>query len=153
MHEAALAGVEARTLDAADTDSYTLCLYDGSGTRVVVGIVAGRLRSLPSARRRLRAGYRRRGRARAGRSPASPARWLDVVAKRLPGVVAKFGGHAYAAGVTLAERDLPRFAQAFEALARECLSPAQLERILESDGPLAEAELSGELATVLAREV
>ena len=77
----------------------------------------------------------------------------DVVAKRLPGVIAKFGGHAFAAGVTLAEHDLPRFKQAFEALARECLSPAHLERILESDGPLADAELSVELATALGREV
>ena len=38
-------------------------------------------------------------------------------------------------------------------MARECLSPAQLARILESDGSLAGAELSVELATAIAGEV
>lgn len=155
MHEAALAEVEARTLDRADADSYTLCLYDGQWHQGVVGIVAGRLkdrfhRPVVVFARGSDGELKGSGRSIAGFHLRDA---LDVVAKRLPGVVAKFGGHAYAAGVTLAERDLPRFTQAFEALARECLSPAQLERILESDGPLAEAELSVELAAVLAREV
>ena len=50
---------------------------------------------------------------------------LDSSAKRAPGLLARFGGHAYAAGLTLAEADLPRFAALFEAVAREQLSPAR----------------------------
>jgi single-stranded-DNA-specific exonuclease len=78
---------------------------------------------------------------------------LDLVAKRAPGTLARFGGHAYAAGLTLAEADLPRFAALFEALAREQLSPAQLQRTLQSDGELAAGELSLDLAATLGGEV
>ncbi len=62
----------------------------------------------------------------------------------------RFGGHAYAAGLSIAERDVERFAAAFEAVAREQLSLAQLERIRETDGVLAPAELTLELAQALA---
>jgi single-stranded-DNA-specific exonuclease len=155
MHGAALAGVESRTLDGADADAYTLCLYDATWHQGVVGIVAGRLkdrfhRPVVVFARGTDGELKGSGRSIAGFHLRDA---LDLVAKRIPGAVAKFGGHAYAAGVTLAERDLPRFMQAFEAVARECLSPAQLERILESDGPLAEAELSAELAAALSGEI
>jgi len=78
---------------------------------------------------------------------------LDLATKRAPGLLAKFGGHAYAAGLTLAEADLPRFAAIFEAIAREQLSPADLARTLDSDGALASSELTFELATALRAEV
>jgi single-stranded-DNA-specific exonuclease len=74
---------------------------------------------------------------------------LDLVAKRAPGLLPKFGGHAFAAGLSLAECDLPRFAALFEAIAREQLSPAALERTLESDGALAAGELDLGLAAAL----
>jgi single-stranded-DNA-specific exonuclease len=155
MQEAALAGIEARALDGADADAYTLCLYDSQWHPGVVGIVAGRLKDRfhrPTVvfARGTQGELKGSGRSITGFHLRDA---LDLVAKRTPGVVGKFGGHAYAAGVTLAEADLPRFAAAFEAIARECLSPAQLQRILESDGSLAEAELSVELAAALSREV
>jgi single-stranded-DNA-specific exonuclease len=71
---------------------------------------------------------------------------LDLVAKREPGAIRRFGGHAYAAGLTLDEAALPRFASAFEAAAREALTPALLERTCETDGPLAPGELTFGLA-------
>ena len=39
----------------------------------------------------------------------------------------KFGGRAYAAGVTIQERDFEQFKLAFEAVAQTLLSPADLE--------------------------
>ncbi len=74
---------------------------------------------------------------------------LDLVAKRVPGAIARFGGHAYAAGLTLAERALPAFADAFEAVAREQLTPAQLARAAETDGALGVGELTLSLARAL----
>jgi len=71
------------------------------------------------------------------------------VSKRAPGLIRRFGGHAYAAGLTLAEADLARFAALFETIAREQLSPAQLARTLETDGPLAPGELTFALASTL----
>ena len=61
---------------------------------------------------------------------------LDLVAKRHPGLLKRFGGHAAAAGLTLMEDDLAAFEAAFEAVARALLPPAALTRTLETDGPL-----------------
>jgi single-stranded-DNA-specific exonuclease len=71
---------------------------------------------------------------------------LDLVAKREPGMLSKFGGHAMAAGLTLRETDLDRFMLAFEAVARERLTEAQLQRVLETDGSLDPGEMSMGLA-------
>lgn len=61
---------------------------------------------------------------------------LDLVAKRQPGLILRFGGHAQAAGLTLRAADLPTFASAFDAVAREWLSPETLNRILVTDDAL-----------------
>jgi len=61
---------------------------------------------------------------------------LDLVSKRHPGVLKKFGGHAMAAGCTLAEEDFDTFDAAFQKVASEWLDAATLSRTLMSDGPL-----------------
>ena len=61
---------------------------------------------------------------------------LDLVSKRHPGVLKKFGGHAMAAGCTLAEEDFDTFDTAFQKVAAEWLDAATLSRTLMSDGPL-----------------
>jgi single-stranded-DNA-specific exonuclease len=71
---------------------------------------------------------------------------LDLVSKREPGLIRRFGGHAYAAGLSIDETALERFAIAFERVARERLGPADLSRVVESDGSLAPGELSLGLA-------
>ncbi len=67
---------------------------------------------------------------------------LDLVAKREPGLLERFGGHAAAAGLTLAPGGLGAFASAFEAVAREWLSPADLAQRIETDGALAPGEIT-----------
>ena len=62
---------------------------------------------------------------------------LDLVSKRHPGVLKKFGGHAMAAGCTLAEEDFATFDAAFQKVASEWLDAATLSRTLMTDGPLA----------------
>ena len=61
---------------------------------------------------------------------------LDLVAKRHPGVLLRFGGHAMAAGCTIHEDALDTFDQALQQVAREWLDAAALQRRLETDGPL-----------------
>jgi single-stranded-DNA-specific exonuclease len=78
---------------------------------------------------------------------------LDLVAKRAPGAIDRFGGHAFAAGLSLAESELPRFAKEFERVAREWLSPAALTRALETDGELDDGELTLGLAQNISGEV
>jgi single-stranded-DNA-specific exonuclease len=61
---------------------------------------------------------------------------LDLVSKKVPGLIDKFGGHAMAAGLTIRGEHFDTFAEAFEAVGRAWLTEAQLERVVETDGPL-----------------
>ena len=61
---------------------------------------------------------------------------LDLVSKRVPGLIDKFGGHAMAAGLSIRAEHFDTFSQAFEAVGNAWLTQAQLERIVETDGPL-----------------
>ena len=155
MQEEALAEVEARAVNAANADAYTLCLFHPDWHQGVVGIVAGRLKDRyhrPAIVFAEAGGGELKG---SGRSIAGfhLRDALDLASKRAPGMLTKFGGHAYAAGLSLAASDLPRFAALFEVIAREQLSPGDLARTLESDGELARGELNIELASTLRLEV
>jgi single-stranded-DNA-specific exonuclease len=78
---------------------------------------------------------------------------LDLVSKRAPGLIARFGGHAMAAGLTIAEPDYPAFSQAFEA-AVEALLPAEARlRTVETDGALEWSHCSLEVARMLEGEI
>ena len=78
---------------------------------------------------------------------------LDLVAKRAPGVIERFGGHAAAAGATLHPGRLADFGTAFEAVARELLTPADLEQRIETDGELAAGDITFGFAEELRRHV
>jgi len=154
MQEEALAELEARAAEGAG-DAYTLCLFHPDWHQGVVGIVASRLKDRyhrPAIVFARGGGSELKG---SGRSiPGFHLRdALDLVAKRAPGVIARFGGHAYAAGLSLAESDLPTFVAAFEAVAREALSADDLARVRASDGGLEPAEVTLDLAQVLAAGV
>ena len=148
MQEDALAAVEARDYG----DSYTLSLFDPAWHQGVVGILAGRIRE--RYHRPVIAFARGEAGAIRGSGRSIPALHLrdalDRVAVRNPGLLVKFGGHAAAAGLTLREADFERFRDAFEAAARSLLSPADLERVIETDGALAPNEISLETADMLA---
>lgn len=74
---------------------------------------------------------------------------LDLVDKRHPGLILKFGGHAMAAGLSLPAGRQEEFSQAFEAVVRELLDPADLEGVIETDGELDPADHSYALAEQL----
>ncbi|HLA36354.1 MAG TPA: single-stranded-DNA-specific exonuclease RecJ, partial [Rhodocyclaceae bacterium] len=76
-----------------------------------------------------------------------------LVAKRHPGLLLRFGGHAAAAGLTLEEDRLAEFEDAFEQVCREILSPAQLTRQIETDGPLETGYFSLDTVRLLQREI
>ena len=63
---------------------------------------------------------------------------LDLVDKREPGLLLRFGGHAMAAGLSMHADGLPRLAQAFEAALSELADPGCFARVLATDGSLAE---------------
>jgi single-stranded-DNA-specific exonuclease len=74
---------------------------------------------------------------------------LDAVATKNPGLITKFGGHAMAAGLSLAPDKLTAFQSAFEAEARLRLSRSQLQAVIESDGEVAANHLTLETAQLI----
>ena len=78
---------------------------------------------------------------------------LDLVAKRHPGVLFKFGGHAMAAGCTVAKESFEVFEQALAQVAREWLDAATLTRRIETDGPLAAEYCRADMVDTLHHEV
>ncbi|WP_341917021.1 single-stranded-DNA-specific exonuclease RecJ [Polaromonas sp. YR568] len=78
---------------------------------------------------------------------------LDLVAKRHPDVLLRFGGHAMAAGCTIAEEHFEVFEQALQQVAHEWLDAATLLRRLDTDGPLAPEYRRADLVDTLHKEV
>ena len=78
---------------------------------------------------------------------------LDLVAKRHPGVLLRFGGHAMAAGCTIAREQFATFERALALVAHEWLDASTLTRRLDTDGPLAPEYLRVDLVDTLHREV
>ncbi len=74
---------------------------------------------------------------------------LAEVDARCPGLIARFGGHAMAAGLTLDAANLGRFAAEFDEVARRRLDAESLQSCIWSDGELQPDEFTGEVAQVL----
>lgn len=78
---------------------------------------------------------------------------LDLVSKRHPGVLRKFGGHAMAAGCTLQEEDFDTFDEALQQVAAEWLDAATLQRRLRTDGALPAEYFDAQTVQVLEQQV
>jgi single-stranded-DNA-specific exonuclease len=78
---------------------------------------------------------------------------LDLVSKRHPALLKKFGGHAMAAGCTIAEEDFDTFEQALMKVAHEGLDASLLARQLSTDGPLDTQWFTPETASALDQAV
>ncbi|AOZ05754.1 single-stranded-DNA-specific exonuclease RecJ [Cupriavidus malaysiensis] len=78
---------------------------------------------------------------------------LDLVSKRHPGLLVKFGGHAMAAGLTLRADTFGQFMEAFEAVGREWLDEKQLARVIETDGDIDDGCFSPEFVNLLDQQV
>ncbi len=61
---------------------------------------------------------------------------LDLLAKRHPHLLSKFGGHAMAAGMSIEFNHLDAFTEAFNRIVKELLTEADLESVLLTDGEL-----------------
>ncbi|MFO1377559.1 MAG: single-stranded-DNA-specific exonuclease RecJ [Steroidobacteraceae bacterium] len=76
---------------------------------------------------------------------------LEAVDVRHPGLMDRFGGHAMAAGLSLQRGHLDRFETAFAEEVARWLAPADMQGIVDSDGPLAVTEFSLATADVIER--
>jgi single-stranded-DNA-specific exonuclease len=131
-----------------DNSQTSICLFDPSWHQGVIGILASRVKDR----------YHRpvivfakgddgqiKGSARS--IPGLHIRdVLDEISKLAPELISKFGGHAMAAGLTIAEDDFEMFADALEAVVSGHVSEEILQAQLVSDGELAREDFSLNLA-------
>ena len=143
-------------LDALEaSDDHSLCLFEPDWHQGVIGILASRVKdkfhrpviafaqdndgNLKGSGRSISALHLRDA--------------LDLVSKRHPQLILRFGGHAAAAGLTIPANALPAFQAAFERVTREWLSPTDLSRRIEVDGELSDDDIEMDFVAGMDREV
>ncbi len=145
--------------DEDDEPPPAICVFDPDFHEGVVGIVASRIKDKLHRPSFVFAASQAPGKEHelkgSGRSIAGfhLRDALDLVAKRYPGVLLRFGGHAMAAGCTIHEDGLDAFEQGLTEVAQEWLDAATLQRRLETDGPLDAKYLRVDLVDTLHKEV
>ncbi len=158
MREQAMDIVESM-FDESEEPPAALCVFDPDFHEGVVGIVASRLKDKLHRPSFVFAASQAPGKEHelkgSGRSiPGFHLRdALDLVAKRHPGVLLRFGGHAMAAGCTIAEEHFDTFEQGLAQVAQEWLDAATLTRRLETDGALPVEYRRADMVDTLQREV
>lgn len=158
MREQALMIVE-ELFDESEEPPPAITVFDPDFHEGVVGIVASRLKDKLHRPTFVFAASAASGKEHelkgSGRSiPGFHLRdALDLVAKRHPGVLLRFGGHAMAAGCTIDEEHIDTFEQAFAQVAHEWLDAATLQRKLEADGALDKQYRRTDLVDTLHAEV
>ncbi|MBI2382627.1 MAG: single-stranded-DNA-specific exonuclease RecJ [Gammaproteobacteria bacterium] len=136
-----------------DSAAVGVSLFDASWHEGVVGLVASRVKerlhrpAIAFARAHEAGMLKGSARSIAGLHMRDA---LALVDARRPGLIARFGGHAMAAGLSLPEARFAEFGELFDEVCRQSLDDAALERVVETDGELAAGELS--LDTALALE-
>ncbi|CAM5432748.1 MULTISPECIES: single-stranded-DNA-specific exonuclease RecJ [Alcaligenes] len=151
MREEALRAAE---LAEPDT-SATVCVFHPEWHQGIVGLVASRLKE-KYWRPTLAFAQGDEGEIKgSGRSiPDVHLRdALDLVSKRYPGLILKFGGHAMAAGLTIEEDNYDVFVQAFEEAVQELTGRYQFDPIIETDGSLEPEHINITVAGMLQKQV
>ena len=151
MQDNALAALE----HINPADNFSLALFDESWHQGVIGILASRLKD---KYHRPVIAFARAGNGEIKGSGRSIAALhlrdaLDLVSKRHPALIKKFGGHAAAAGLSIAEADFKNFVVAFEQVVGGLLNADDLAQRIETDGALERAEMSLEVARLLDEQV
>jgi single-stranded-DNA-specific exonuclease len=151
MQDSALA-----SLDKFDpADNYSLALFNDEWHQGVIGILASRLKDrfhrptiafAPGNPGELKGS----GRSIAGLHLRDA---LDLVSKRQPQLILKFGGHAMAAGLSIRTEHLDEFRGAFEAVAQELLDAEALVKTISTDGALDNKEFNLAIARELQHQV
>ncbi|MBA3023674.1 MAG: single-stranded-DNA-specific exonuclease RecJ [Gammaproteobacteria bacterium] len=151
MQDSALTALE--SFDPAE--SYSLALFNDEWHQGVIGILASRLkdkfhRPVIAFARSQTGELKGSGRSIVGLHLRDA---LDLVSKRQPHLILKFGGHAMAAGLSIPEQALDEFRIAFESVVQEMLDSKALVRSIATDGELDKAEFSLRMARELQAQV
>ena len=151
MQDSALIALE----NIAVADNFSLSIYNADYHQGVIGILASRLKE---KYHRPTIVFADAGDGIVKGSGRSITNFhlrdaLDLVTKRHPQLIIKFGGHAMAAGLSIKQADFAQFQEAFEVVARELLTEADLQAVIETDGNLNASEMNLMTAQMLALQV
>jgi len=149
-----VAEAEQMVAGMTDIDAIGVALYEPSWHAGVVGLVASKLKdrlhrpviAFAPASEDDTDNLRGSARSIAGFHIRDALAAIDA---RAPGLIERFGGHAMAAGLSLKTCDYPRFAAAFDAIARELIDAERLQAVLFTDGELPPGAASLKLARQL----
>ena len=151
MQEAANIALE----DVDVRDRFSLSIYEPNWHQGVIGILASRVkeqyhRPVIAFARSNDGTLKGSGRSINGLHLRDA---LDLVSKRHPNLILKFGGHAMAAGLTIPEQGLETFRRVFEEVSASLLTPADLDAVIEIDGSLSAHEVDWSVAEALDHQV
>jgi single-stranded-DNA-specific exonuclease len=147
--------------EVAHEHLFTLSLFDSSWHQGVIGILASRLKEkyhrpvivfAPAEEKTANGDMILKG---SGRSITGfhLRDALDVVSKKHPHLISKFGGHAMAAGLSIPHANLQEFTEAFEMVGRQWMTEDTLSRQLMHDGEIPIEMINAEVADQLANEI
>jgi single-stranded-DNA-specific exonuclease len=143
---------ETALLLVADSEATGVCVFQDDWHEGIVGLVASKLKdrlhrpAFAFARAQEPGLLKGSGRSIPGLHLRDALVRIDT---RHPGLLQRYGGHAMAAGLTIAEADYPAFAAAFDAVCRELLDDDALARVIYSDGELGADEFALATAQLL----
>jgi single-stranded-DNA-specific exonuclease len=137
-------------------EKWSLVVHHPDWHQGVIGLIAGRLKE-KFYRPTIVLAHDGNGALLKGSGRSIPGVHLRDVLERIdtlhPGLIRTFGGHAMAAGLTLARDHLDQFTELFEATVREFASPEDLLQTLDVDGPLSQEFLRLDVAQLLNEQV
>lgn len=138
-------------LDEATDLPYGMCFYREDWHQGVIGILASRMKE--KCHRPVIAFAKADEDTLKGSARSIPGVHirdaLDLLAKRYPHILTKFGGHAMAAGMSIKAQHYDEFSKAFDSIIEEWVTPEQLEATIYTDGALAPEDFSLEFAEQL----
>ncbi|PAS96830.1 MAG: single-stranded-DNA-specific exonuclease RecJ [Candidatus Dactylopiibacterium carminicum] len=155
MREAAQLQLDVSALD----NGPAISLFEPEWHQGVIGIVAGRIKDQthrPTIAFARADDHDGDGELKgSGRSiPALHLRdALDLISKRHPELILRFGGHAMAAGLSIRETDFERFRTLFAETVASLTRPEDLQRCLQTDGSLETGYMNLETARLLEAEI
>jgi len=155
--EEILKTVQLNLSNVIDQETWGLCLYEAHWHQGVIGILASRIKekcnrpviafapedSDPHSQSSILKGSARSIKGFHMRDA------LDLIAKRHPDILSKFGGHAMAAGMSINKQHLSKFTEVFDQVVKEKLDAADLDVCFQTDGEMRGVDLSLEHVRLL----
>jgi single-stranded-DNA-specific exonuclease len=136
-----------------DSRPFGLCVYQEDWHQGIIGLLAARLKEryhCPVVAFASESETTIKGSARSV-SGLHIRDALDIIAKRHPDLLSKFGGHAMAAGLSIKKEDFPQFKQVFNDVVTELVCNERLEAVVLSDGELNVEHFNLDTANLLRR--